>query len=203
MSLALTKHHNTLGLMNWLFMVVSLVLSNFFPATIQRAFTLARSQDWAGAAAALDQAAAEDSAVYVANSLPYLRGRVAENQSDWTRARAEFMQVPSNHPLRPLAAWHAAMAAVQLQDYASAEQLVGELPVDFPAEMKVQLARQSTTDLATKIYRGLSTREARFELARINGDKQAFWSLLRERKDDDIGLECAHLLSAAAASPVN
>ena len=61
--------------MNWLFMVVSLVLSNLFPATIERAFTLARNQDWAGAAAALDQAAAEDSAVYVANSFPYLRTR--------------------------------------------------------------------------------------------------------------------------------
>jgi len=188
--------------MNWLFMVVTLGLfSNLFPATIERAFTLARNQDWAGAAAALDQAATEDAAVYTANSFPYLRGRIAENQSDWTRARTEFMQVPSNHPLRPLAAWHAAMAAVQLQDPASAEQLMSELPTDFPAELKVQIARQSTTDLATKIYRGLSTREARFELARINGDKQAFWALLRDRKDDDIGLECAHLLSSAAASP--
>src|SRR6185503_3926368 len=128
MSLALMKHHNTLGEMNWFFMVVSLVLSNLFPATIERAFTSARNQDWAGAAAALDQAATEDAAGYAANSFPYLRGRIAENQSDWTRARTEFMQVPSNHPLRPLAAWHAAMAAVQLQDPASAEQLMSELP---------------------------------------------------------------------------
>src|SRR5262245_57612249 len=172
--------------MNWLFMVGSLVLANLFPATIERAFTLARSNDWAGAAAALDQAVIEDSALFSSNSFPYLRGRIAERQSDWARARLEFMNIDTGHPLRPLAAWHAAMAAVRLQDYSGAEQLVAELPSDFPADLKIQLARESTTDLASKIYRSLSTREARLEQARTAGDKLKLWSLLRERQDDDV-----------------
>ncbi len=73
--------------MNWAFMVVSLVLSSLFSSTTERAFILARNHDWNGAAAALDEASANDPALFYANNFPYLRGRIAENQSDWATGR--------------------------------------------------------------------------------------------------------------------
>ena len=107
-------------------MVVWLLVSNLFSPTIERAFELARTRDWTGAAAALDMAAAEDPALFTANSFPYLRGRIAENQADWTRARLEFLRIGFDNPLRPLAVWHAALAAARVQDFVGAEQLLGD-----------------------------------------------------------------------------
>jgi soluble lytic murein transglycosylase-like protein len=181
--------------------IVMLVLSGLFPQIIERAFNSVQQRDWSSAAAALDEAARDDSAAYAANSLAYLRGRVAENQSDWTRSLKEFQSIGSDNPLRPLAAWHAAAAALRLRDNVAAEALYNELPAGFPADLKMQLAELAPSDLALRIYRSMSTREAKFERARIQGDKGALWSLLHERKDDDVALQCAHLLVNAATNP--
>ena len=59
----------------------------------------------------------------------------------------------------------------------------------------MQVAGVASTDLALSIYNSLSTREARFEHARILDDKSALWGLIHERKDDDVGLESARILS--------
>ncbi len=181
-------------------MVVALTMSGLFPSTIERALTLARNHEWAGAAAALDQAAAEDPALFAANNFHYLRGRLAENQYDWTRARQEFQAIPPGNPLGVLAVWHTAIAAARAQDDAATGLLYAQLPADFPADFKMQLARISSTDLALKIYRSLASREARLEHARITDDKPALWSLIRERKDDDAGLQAARLAAPAAST---
>src|SRR4051812_38665457 len=125
-------NHHTLGLMNWLFLVMSLVLSGLFPTTIERALTLAQNHDWAGAAAALDQAALDDPALFTANNFSYLRGRIAENQFDWLRALQEFQKIGPENSLRPLAAWHVAMAAARTQNYPVMEKFYAELAADFP-----------------------------------------------------------------------
>jgi soluble lytic murein transglycosylase-like protein len=181
--------------------VLTLLLSTVFPSTVERAFNLLDKHDSAAAAVALDEAAADDLALFNANNLPYLRGRIAENQSDWQRARSEFSHIGSSNPLRPLAAWHQAIAAAHVQDYAAVSQLVAELPSDFPADLKMQIAALSPTDLALKIYGSMTTREARFAHARAADDKAGLWSLIRERKDDDVALETAHVLSHTASSP--
>ncbi len=174
--------------------IITLLLSALFPSTIERAFTLLENRDWAAAAAALDQASMEDPALYELNNFPYLRGRVAENLKDWSVAKTEFLKISADTALRPLAVWHAAMAAVRLQDNADAVSLVAELPKDFPADLKVELARLLPQDSALKVYATMSTREARLERARIQDDKPALWSLVHERKDDDVGLQSAHIL---------
>src|SRR5436309_2151762 len=102
--------------MNWMVMVIALLLRGQSPSTIESAFTLFENRDWTGAAAALDAAALEDPALYQANNLPYLRGRIAENLRDWARARTEFAKVGMDNPLRPLAMWHVAMNAARSQD---------------------------------------------------------------------------------------
>jgi soluble lytic murein transglycosylase-like protein len=179
--------------------IVTLVLSSLFSQIIERAFTLVQNRDWPAAAAALDEAAADDSALFAANNLSYLRGRIAETSSDWSRAREEFLKIPQGHSLRPLAAWHAAMVSLQLKDDATAESLFAELPTDFPPDLKMQFARMAPPDLALKAFSTLPSREARFERAKMLDDKSALWSLIHDRKDDDVGLQSAHLLSHVAA----
>jgi tetratricopeptide (TPR) repeat protein len=180
--------------------IVILVLSGLFPQIIERAFNSFQQRDWPSAAAALDEAAVDDSATYAANNLAYLRGRVAENQSDWARSLKEFQSIGSDNPLRPLAVWHAAAAALRLGDSATAEALYKELPSRFPTDLKMQLAQLAPDDLALKIYATMSTREAKFEHARMLQDTGVFWSLLHERKDDDVALKCAQLLADAASN---
>jgi len=184
-----------------LVVTASLLFLNLFPATIERAFILIQNQDWSGAASSLDQAAIEDPQLFQANSFPYLRGRVAEHQTDWERARTEFLKIPADNALRPLAVWHAAMSAARLQDHPAVASLFRELPSSFPDDFKLQLAGVSATDVALTIYSSMAVRDARLERARMVDDKIALWSLLRERKDDDTGLRAAHLLSAVAATP--
>jgi len=200
MLLALCFHH-TLADMDFSLMVLSLFLTSAFASIVDRAFTLFGNNEWIAAAAVLDEAAADDSALFKANNFSYLRGRIAENQRDWIRARTEFLSIEPGTPLRPLAAWHAALASVRVGDEAKAEELLRELPTDFPADRKLQIARESSTNLALKIYTTLTTRDARFARARLLNDSRALWNLLRETKGDDVGLKAAQLLSPLAKSP--
>src|SRR6185369_17387556 len=98
---------------------------------LDQALALAQNKDWNGAATALDRAMSEDPASFSANNLHYLRGRIAENQNDWTRALAEFDGIDASNALRPLAALHAARAAIRLHNTEHADALIAALPADF------------------------------------------------------------------------
>jgi soluble lytic murein transglycosylase-like protein len=172
-----------------------------FDSSIDRAFTAVQNNEWKTAAEALDEALAEDAAKFEANNFHYLRGRVAENEKDWGRARDEFKKVTPDNPLYMMALWHAARVSARLGDDAATEALVDQLPRNFPADLKMQIAAESTPPIAFKIYAALSTREARFQRALLLGDTNVFWSLLREKKDDDVGLESARLAAVGAVVP--
>jgi soluble lytic murein transglycosylase len=180
-------------------LLVALIVSPF-QTTIDRAFADIQKADWTSAAAALDEAFAEDPSTFEANNLHYLRGRVAENRNDWTRAREEFTKIGMGNPLRPLALWHAARASLKLHDDAGAEGFLASLPSGFPQDLRMQLAHESSTDLARKIYQDLNTREARFKLAIAQGKNDSFWSLIGESVDDDVALASARALVPSATS---
>ena len=128
----------------------------------------------------------------------YLQGRIAEKQNEWARAREEFSQVRAAEVLHSLAIWHELRASIRLHDEASAEQLLAALPKDFPPELKIQAAHEAGGTLAVKIYQDVPTREGRFELSKVLNDVPTLWSLLRENKDDDVGLEAARMLVSYA-----
>ncbi|MBI4473650.1 MAG: transglycosylase SLT domain-containing protein [Acidobacteria bacterium] len=181
-------------------MLATILASTVFESNVDRAFTAIQNNEWMSAASALDEALAADPAVFGANNLHYLRGRVAENQRDWTRSREEFKKIDRGNPLHSLAAWHAALASAQLHDDAAAEEFLNLLPQHFPAALKLQIARNSSMPLASKIYGGLATRDARYQRAKLLGDTSLFWTLIRENKDDDVALESARLVAATAAT---
>jgi soluble lytic murein transglycosylase-like protein len=170
------------------------LFSTLFETSIDRAFLATHDNDWTSAATALDEAFSQDPQTFEANNFHYLRGRIAENQNDWMRAREEFNWIGLENPLWPLAAWHALRASARLGDQASAEQLFAVLPRDFPSELKMQIARETGGPLALKIYQDVPTREARLERAKLQNDVATLWSLLRENKDDDVALDCARLV---------
>ncbi len=181
-------------------LLLAILASPGFEPAIERAFAAIQNNEWAGAASALDQALAEDSRVFAANNFHYLRGRIAENQREWGRAREEFQKIPAGNPLQPLAAWHAARASVRLQDDRAAEAFVSLLPRDFPAGLKFQLARESGAGLASKIYEDSAGREARLRRAKMDGNVIALWILIREDKEDDVALEAANLAMPSAST---
>src|SRR5215471_12679262 len=172
-----------------------------FESTIDRAFVGFRNSDWTAAAAALDEASAEEPATFEANNFHYLRGRIAENQGDWSRAKQEFTQIRSDNPLYALASWHAARASAKLRDDAVTLQLLELLPRNFPQELKMQLAREAGGSIALQIHQALSTREARYARARGLDDNPTLWALIREGKDDDIALEAARRVAGTANTP--
>jgi soluble lytic murein transglycosylase-like protein len=182
------------------FVLALLLLIPGLEPNLERVFQLIESGDWGGAAIVLDQVVLEDPEGFAANNLHYLRGRVAANQKDWSRARSEFAKVSPDNPLRTLAMWQGARAAAELRDDNEAESLLRQLPADFPADLKLQIARVSTEALAMTIYEGLQTREARFERARLQNDTARLWSLLRERRTDDIALRAAELVADTAST---
>ena len=179
--------------------LVLVLFSSLFESTIDQAFTAAQNKDWPAAASLLDQAASEDIQAFEANNFHYLRGRIAETQNDWARAREEFLKTSTDSPLRALAAWHALRASIRLHDDPSTEQLLATLPRNFPPELKIQAAREATGAIALRIYQDASSREARFELAKALNDVVMLWNLLRENKDDDVALGAARLLAPYAS----
>ncbi len=182
-------------------MLAPVLTSLLFESSIERAFTLARNSEWVGASAALDQAFVEDPSLFASNNFHYLRGRFAENQRDWNRARQEFSKVAPDNPLFSLAMWHAALASARLGDEAASEQSYGALPLDFPIDLKMQLARNSSPAFAMKIYASLVSREARLQRAAGTEDILALWSLIREEKADDVALEAVRRAGGTAATP--
>ena len=175
--------------------LLTFLLFGLFESNLENAFTLARNGDWSRAASALDQAAIDDPEMFDLNNLSYLRGRVAENQQEWGRARSEFARIAADSPLSPLATWHGAKSAMRLGDLAGTMALLEKLPRDFPAEMRMQLAAEAPPDFAIAIYQTVTTREARLRFALSRTDHLALWTLLRELNSDDAGLEAARTLA--------
>jgi len=177
------------------------VAQGSFETSLDNARVQIQAGDWQRTATSLDAAYTADPARFDANNLHYLRGRAAEGQADWARAGTEFELIPPGTGLRPLAAWHAARAALHTGNFPHAETLLGELPADFPVELKMQISREAPDSLALTIYGKLNSREARFQRARIQNDKVLLWSLLRERNSDDVAAECAQLLTDENIAP--
>jgi soluble lytic murein transglycosylase len=188
-------------LMSFVLTLLLVLAGSAFESSIDKAFTSIQNNDWQSAGSALDDAYSSDAAAYDANNFHYLRGRVAESQNDWQRAREEFSKVGTDNPLRALASWHAARASIRLHDDASAEIFLSSLPTTFPSDLRAQLARESGVGLAQKIYQDLSTREARFQRAKTSSNTDTLWSLIRESKDDDVAIESARQLTTSASSP--
>ncbi len=181
--------------------LVFALYATLFESALDRVFLATQTNDWRTAASALDEALNQDAQAFDANNFHYLRGRIAEHQNDWIRARDEFNKITQENPLHSLAIWHGLRASVSLRDDAAMEQLLGGLPRDFPAELKMQIARQAGGPVAIKIYQDVSTREGRLELAKLKNDMTALRNLIRETKDDDVALECARLASPFATAP--
>jgi soluble lytic murein transglycosylase-like protein len=176
------------------------VLETPFESSVAQALERAEQRDWKGAMTLLDRAAIEEPAVFEANNLHYLRGRIAAEQKDWARASDEFDRVGLKNPLRPLATWHSINAAMRLGAIQRASQLIDDLPQDFPSELRIKLAREAPPELELKLVAGMSTREARFRRARIVSDTPALWALIRENNADDPALESARRLETVASS---
>jgi soluble lytic murein transglycosylase-like protein/TolA-binding protein len=187
--------------MYWASALLVALFSTLFESAIDRTFIAAQNNDWMTAASSLDEAFRQDPQTFDANNFHYLRGRVAESQNDWLRARDEFSEIGPENPLRALASWHALLASIRLHEVGSADQLLSALPKDFPAGLKMQVAREAGGPLALKIYQELSTREARLERAKLENDASTLWNLIRESKDDDAALESARLVLPSAATP--
>ena len=177
------------------------VSEGIFGTYIDEARNRVQASDWPGAASALDAANSADAEKFAANNLPYLRGRAAEGQKDWGRAADEFQKIPPGAGLRQLAVWHAARAVMHLGNIPQAQALISELPSDFPADLKMELAREAPPELALLIYAPMNSRNARFRRAQILKDNSTMWALLRERNTDDVALECARTLADVASTP--
>jgi len=106
-----------------------------FESTIDRAFTEFQNNNWAAAAIALDQAYSEEPSTFDANNLHYLRGRGAENQLDWIRAKQEFEKISRENPLYAQASWHAARASANLKDQTAARE-IPTLQFDLSGSLK-------------------------------------------------------------------
>jgi soluble lytic murein transglycosylase-like protein len=186
--------------MSFALTLLLLVAATPFESTIDRAYSEIENNNWAGAAAALDQAYAEQPTTFDANNFHYLRGRAAEILGDWQRAREEFQKIENSNPLYAHASWHAARASAMLHDEAGTMSFLAVLPRSFPQEFKAQIAREAGDDIGLKIFQELSTREARFRRARAANDITTLWSMLRENKDDDVALASARIVGTLAAS---
>jgi soluble lytic murein transglycosylase-like protein/TolA-binding protein len=192
--------HHTLGPMSLVLALLLAFTATPFESTIERAFASLQNNDWSGSASALDEAYASDPAMYDANNFHYLRGRTAENQNDWLRAREEFQKISADNPLYGLASWHAAKASIQLHDDQAAQRFLALLPSGFPSALKTQLARDSSGTFAEKAYQDISTREARLERAKALDTTDTLWSLVHESKDDDVAIASARMLIPSASS---
>jgi peptidoglycan lytic transglycosylase len=171
-----------------------------FGSSVDRALGSAQNGEWKQAMTALDQAWIEDPAGFQANNLHYLRGRVAEEQQDWLRALDDFSKIDPKNPLRPLAAWHGASAAMKLGAVEVAGLLIDELPADFPPDLRIRLTRNASNDFALRILDPMTTREARLQRALLLDDTAALRTLLRERNSDDVALQSARKLVPLAAT---
>lgn len=186
-------------LASWVLLLA--VVETPFVSNVDRAVSQVQSREWREADSALSRAWAEDPSAFDANNLHYLWGRTAEELQDWARALEGFSRIDKKNPLRPLAAWHSARAAMKLGAVDQAAQWIDELPTDFPAELKLRLAREAPPALALRLVHNMNNREAKLRRALLLQDSKSLWLLLREGRADDVGLALARILAQAAATP--
>ncbi len=172
-----------------------LIASSLFTTTIETALDRFEKKDFAAAAELLDDAAAVEPELFRTNNLHYVRGRIAEHQLDWERARQEFRQVPRSSVLSSLSLWHRILAAVRTGDMDEAETLLGELPANFPSDLRMSLADEAPNDFALRIYDSIRTRESQWRQAVIRNDEASMWSLLARGRNDDVALDTAKRLA--------
>lgn len=170
-------------------------------ATIERAFEYFERGEYAVSAELLDEALRIDPTEYGLNNLHYLRGRIAEAQEDWDRADSEFASISSGSVLDDLALWHRVRAALRDRRTDDALQLLGRLPSDFPATLRMELADGAPEAIALRIYNSVSTREAQWKRASILGDEAAMWRLLARSRGDDVALQAAQRLDGSPGTP--
>ena len=166
-----------------------------FGSSVDRALNSAQNRDWKDAMAALDSAWMEDPAAFQANNLYYLRGRVAEEQQDWARAMDDFGKDRSQEPTPPPGGVSWRECRDETGRGLVAEQLIDELPTDFPPDLRLRLLANASPELALRIVDKMTTREARLQRALLLGDDTALWTLLRERNSDDVALQSARKLA--------
>jgi soluble lytic murein transglycosylase len=172
-----------------------LIASSLFTTTIESALASFESKDFATAAALLDESAAVEPGLFRINNLHYVRGRVAEHQQDWERARQEFRQIAESSLLFGLSLWHRILGAVRTGDMDDAGMLLDRLPSNFPANLRLELALEAPDDFALRIYDSIQTREAQWRRALIRGDEASMWRLLSRQRTDDVALEAARRLA--------
>jgi tetratricopeptide (TPR) repeat protein len=180
----------------WPFVVQGSFESNLAISRIQH-----QAGDWQRAAASLDAAYSADRSLFDANNLHYLRGRAAENQSDWSRAATEFESIP---PEPDFARWRHGTPPERHSSsgqYAACGNLTGRTTCGFSRRTQDANRAGSSDSLSLTIYSKLNSREARFQRARIQNDRVLLWTLLRERNSDDIAAECARLLADENIAP--
>jgi soluble lytic murein transglycosylase-like protein len=172
-----------------------LIATSLFTTTIESALTHFEKEDFATAAALLDDAVALNANLFRINNLHYVRGRIAENELDWERARVEFSQVPNSSVLFRLSLWHRILSATRSGDMDEAGTLLGQLPANFPSDLRMKLADGVPDDFALRIYESVQTREALWRTALIRNDEPAMWRLLARGRRDDVGLNIARRLA--------
>lgn len=168
-----------------------LLVSSLFAAAVERALALFEAGQLPEAVQSLEQSRALDPQLFAANSLHYLRGRIAEKQTDWQTARQEFTAIPGEDPLFSLSRFHLALAALQVDDEPAARSMIELLPRNFPPSLLMRLAAEAKGETAVTIYARIGSRASRFEKAKLLEDQAELWNLVRERLSDDVGLEAA------------
>ena len=187
--------------MNGIILLPLLIVSSLLTPTIESALSRYEARDYSGAAALLDESAKLEPEQYRLNNLHYLRGRIAEEQGDWERARLEFEKTPTSSVLFRLSLWHRVRASVRSGDLEAAAALLRRLPADFPAALRLELAEDAPAEFALRIYDSIGTRRSQWKRAEIRDDEAAMWALLARQRGDDIALAAARRLAGRPATP--
>ena len=159
--------------------ILTLLIAITLPTgTVERAFDFFERGDYRASAQLLDQAAAIDPEEFGLNNLHYLRGRIAEEQGDWARARIEFDLVREASVLHSLVLWHQVRVALKDGRNEDTLRLLDILGPGFPDALRLELAADAPEDVALSIYRTMSNRESRWMQSSILDDEAAMWQLL-------------------------
>ena len=181
--------------------ILTLLIAITLPTgTVERAFDLFERGDYRASAQLLDQAAAIDPEEFGLNNLHYLRGRIAEEQGDWARARIEFDLVREASVLHSLVLWHQVRVALKDGRNEDALRLLDILGPGFPDALRLELAEDAPEDVALSIYRTMSNRESRWMQSSILDDEAAMWQLLTRSRGDEFALGAARRLDGRSAT---
>ncbi len=186
--------------MNGIIVLPLLIVSGLLTPTIESAFARYEARDYAGAAELLDESAEMEPEQFRLNNLHYLRGRIAEEQGDWERARLEFEKTPTSSVLFRLSLWHRVRAAVRSRNLDAAAALLRRLPAGFPTALRLELAEEAPPAFALRIYDSIGTRRSQWKRAEIRNDEAAMWALLARQRTDDIALAAARRLAGRPAT---